>query len=85
MSVIEEAKKNISSWMGELDAPVIELRVIEKLIKELEQYKAVVDAAREAKQALMLRSTVTQCHATQHEIGVLRRLTKALSNLKEKG
>jgi len=56
---------------------------LESKNKEIERLEAVVDAAKESKQALMIRSTVTQCHATQHEIGVLRRLAKALANLKE--
>lgn len=66
---------------GTSEESIIEAyRIIKELIIELEAAQKVVEAAREAETGLELRSAVTQCHATGYEIGVLRRLKKALEH-----
>ena len=45
MSIRSEAAIFVKSWSGELDAPVVELRMIESLLAELEKAEKVVDAA----------------------------------------
>lgn len=46
MNVIDEANILIKSWSGHLDAPTSELRVIEKLIIQLEDAENVIEHGR---------------------------------------
>ena len=43
MNIIDEANILVKSWSGHLDAPTSELRVIEKLITQLETAEKVIE------------------------------------------
>ena len=80
----EQEPTDFESIISDMEAGIYALKELVYKNKQLQKDKAMlVEVATEAKNALRLRSAVTQCHATEHEIGVLRRLTKAINSIGE--